>query len=135
MSAATHGERIAAAASSLIGARFRPGGHDPETGLDCVGVILAALAATGRAAPLLPPYTMRRTQLTPFDRLAAGQGLRDVAGRSEAGDVLVFRTGAAQWHAAVALDDGRIVHAHAALRRVVGSPVPPDWTIARHWRL
>ena len=78
---------------------------------------------------------MRRTQLTPFDRLATGQGLRDVSGRGAPGDVLVFRTGPAQWHAAIALEDGMIVHAHAALRRVVRSPVPPDWTIARHWRL
>ena len=126
---------IAVVAASLIGARFRLNGRDPQTGLDCVGVILAALAATGRTAPPLPPYTMRRTQLTPFDRLATGEGLRDVSGPSAPGDVLVFRTGPAQWHAAIALEDGRIVHAHAALRRVVSSPVPPDWTIARHWRL
>jgi cell wall-associated NlpC family hydrolase len=135
MTGETLGDQIAAAASSLIGVRFQLGGRDPQAGLDCVGVILTALAATGRTAPPLPVYTMRRTQLTPFDRLAAGQALRDTARRSEAGDVLVFRTGPAQWHAAIALHDGRIVHAHAALRRVVCSPVPPDWTIARHWRL
>ncbi|KHL24537.1 hypothetical protein PK98_11115 [Croceibacterium mercuriale] len=129
------GDRIAAAAADLIGARFKLNGRDPQTGLDCVGVVLAALAVTGRTAPPLPPYSMRRTQLTPFDRLATGQGLRAVDGRSEAGDVLVFRTGPAQWHAAIALPCGQIVHAHAALRRVVGSPVPPDWTIVRHWRL
>lgn len=135
MSSGTPGEVIAAAAVGLVGVRFRLQGRDPATGLDCVGVILAALAVSGRVAPPLPRYTMRRTQLAPFDRLAADQGLRDVSDRSEPGDVLVFRTGPAQWHAAIATASDRIVHAHAALRRVVSSTVPPDWTIVRHWRL
>jgi len=134
MSGVVPGETIAAAAASLVGTRFQLNGRDPQTGLDCVGVILAALAASGRTAPPLPHYTMRRTHLDPFDRLAGSHGLRDVFGPSWPGDVLVFRTGPAQWHAAVALDGERIVHAHAALRRVVSSTVPPDWTIARHWR-
>ena len=135
MSGAVDGRAIAAAASRLVGVRFQLHGRDPQTGLDCVGVIVAALAVNGRAAPPLPHYTMRRTQLTPFDQLAAGRGLCDVSGTSEPGDVLVFRTGPAQWHAAIALDGGRIVHAHAALRRVVSSVASSDWTLERHWRL
>jgi len=135
MSGAVSGEAVAAAAAALIGARFRLQGRDPRTGLDCVGVILAALAANGRVAPPLPPYTMRRTQLEPFESLAAGLGLRDVSGPATPGDVLVFRTGPAQWHAAIAANADHIVHAHAALRRVVSSLVPTEWTIVRHWRL
>ncbi|WP_241557288.1 C40 family peptidase [Croceibacterium ferulae] len=135
MSGGSAGEMIAAAAMDLVGARFQLQGRDPRTGLDCVGVILAALAVNGRAPPPVPPYTMRRTQLDPFDRLAAAQGLRDVSGAAEPGDVLVFRTGPAQWHAAIATAGDHVVHAHAALRRVVSSPVPPEWTIVRHWRV
>lgn len=135
MSGALPGEAIADAATSLIGARFQLQGRDPAAGLDCVGVILAALAASGRTVPPLPRYTMRRTQLAPFDRLAAVHGLQDVSGAWQPGDVLVFRTGPAQRHAAIATTGDHIVHAHAALRRVVCSTVPPDWTIMRRWRL
>lgn len=135
MSGAVQGEAIAAAALRLVGTRFHLQGRDPATGLDCVGVILTALVASGRMVPPLPHYTMRRTELAPFDQLAIGQGFRDVSGAWLPGDVLVFRTGPAQWHAAIATTGDHIVHAHAALRRVVSSPVPPDWTTMRHWRL
>lgn len=135
MSGAASGETIAAAAMALAGTPFRLHGRDPRTGLDCVGVILAALAAIGRVVPPLPRYTMRRTMLEPFASLAAEVGLRDVVGLAQPGDVLVFRTGPAQWHTAIATYCDHVVHAHAGLRRVITSPVPPDWTIVRHWRL
>jgi cell wall-associated NlpC family hydrolase len=134
MSEADAGPLIAAAAVALTGVPFRAGGRDPARGLDCVGVVLTALSACGAGPATVPAYTMRRTHLRPFDGLAAEHGLRAADGRMQPGDVLVCRVGPAQFHAAIAVADGRIVHAHAGLRRVVCTPLPPDWTVLRHWR-
>lgn len=135
MSPPAMGARIAAAAAQLEGTPFRLGGRDPAGGLDCVGLVVAALAACGHGPVAVPPYAMRRTHLQPFDRLAAAHALRPVVDDLLAGDVLACRVGAAQFHAAIVLDRARLVHAHAGLRRVVAGPMPSDWNIVRHWRL
>lgn len=134
MSRADTGPLIAAAAMDLAGVPFRQGGRDPASGLDCVGVVLTALSVCDAGPIAVPPYTLRRTHLRPFDGLAADHGLSAVDGSPRAGDVLVCRVGPAQFHAAIALTDARIVHAHAGLRRVVCTALPPDWTVVRHWR-
>lgn len=50
------------------------------------------------------------------------------------GDVLLVRPGPAQVHLLVCARDGRFVHAHAGLRRVVAMPGPHGWPVLRHWR-
>ena len=57
------GAALAAAAESLVGTRFRLHGRDPDTGLDCVGLLAASLAAIGRAAPLPNGYRLRARSL------------------------------------------------------------------------
>lgn len=128
------GADFAAAAQALAGTRFRLHGRDPATGLDCVGLIVAAMAATGRRATLPCHYSLRRRDLGDVDAMAAGLGLGSVSGMAAPGDVLLVLCSPVQPHLAVALAGGRVVHAHAGLGRIVVGPRDPAWTIARHWR-
>lgn len=129
------GDALAAAAEALAGTRFRLHGRDPATGLDCIGLLAAALAAIGRSAPLPTGYALRARSLPPLRDLAAACGFAETAARIEPGDVMLLRVGPCQHHLAIALDGGRFVHAHAGLRRVVVMPGPPPWPAVRRWRL
>lgn len=128
------GADLARAAEGLVGVRFRLHGRDPATGLDCVGVVAAALAAIGRPAPLPTGYALRSRHLPPLDA-AAACGFAETRAPLTAGDVMLLRAGPGQLHLAVALDGGRFVHAHAGLRCVVVMPGPPACPILRRWRL
>ena len=44
------GEALAEAAVAFAGTRFRLHGRDPETGLDCIGLLAAALTRIGRVS-------------------------------------------------------------------------------------
>jgi cell wall-associated NlpC family hydrolase len=125
---------LAAAAESLVGVPFRFRGRDPATGLDCVGLVAAALEAAGLPVPPIATYAMRQRDYSP--QLAAATGCFDDAeGAPEPGDLLLFRPGPAQVHLAVAAAGGTLVHAHAGLGKVVATPPPCPWPIERHWRL
>ena len=43
----------------MVGVPFRPQGHDPATGLDCVGLVWAAYAAAGRRLVRPMGYPLR----------------------------------------------------------------------------
>lgn len=129
------GVALAEAARALVGVPYRRDGRDPATGLDCVGVIAAALAAIGRTPALPLRSTLRRREPPDLSAIATGAGLFRVTGGITAGDVLLVRCGAVQWHALVAITEARFVHAHAGLRRVVLGPADPAWATAAHWRL
>mgnify|MGYP005843803639 CR=1 FL=1 len=129
-------ERLGEAALGLAGAPFRMHGRDPATGLDCVGVAVAALALIGR--PVSPPddYRLRGGSVHRFDRWAAGCGLLVVPSHNleAAGDVLLCAAGPQQFH--VMIDAGSVlVHAHIGLRRVAATPKPAPWPVLRRWRL
>jgi cell wall-associated NlpC family hydrolase len=128
------GVDLARAARALVGSAYRRDGRDPATGLDCVGVVAAALAAIGRA-PLPPRSTQRRRALPDLDAIAADAGLQEITDDVTAGDILLVRCAPLQWHALVAVEPDRFVHAHAGLRRVVLGPADPAWTTTAHWRL
>ncbi|HWK40576.1 MAG TPA: hypothetical protein VNR60_01475 [Croceibacterium sp.] len=129
------GAALARAAEGHLGTPFRLHGHDPLTGLDCVGLVAVALAEIGR--PVVPPqrYGLRHRAAEHLLPLAAAAGLAEVTSPAEAGDVLLLQAGPAQLHLAVAACGGGIVHAHAGLRRVVITPFPLAWPVIRHWRL
>lgn len=128
------GAQFAATAEALAGTRFRLHGRDPHTGLDCLGLIAAALASNGRAAALPVGYTLRRRGLDEADTLAGTLGLGLARGKLAAGDLLLALCSPVQPHLVVALGGERIVHAHAGLGRVVVDTCDPAWTIVRHWR-
>ncbi|MBH1942741.1 C40 family peptidase [Erythrobacter sp. YJ-T3-07] len=126
--------RIARAAGDLVGTPFRLQGRDPSTGLDCIGLVLASLAAAEIPLALPADYRPHRRRFAlPHEALAAA-GLIAMRGPHRAGDVLLLETAPAQVHAAVAVDRHRIVHAHAGLRRVVESPLPDHWRVLACWR-
>lgn len=129
------GAELAAAAEALVGVPFRLHGRDPAQGLDCVGLVTAALAATGRSVPALAGYQLRQLDIAAFLSAAARAGLAEAAGPPVGGDVLLLKPGPAQHHLAIAARDGGIVHAHAGLGRVVRTPPPLPWPLERHWRL
>jgi cell wall-associated NlpC family hydrolase len=129
------GEALAAAAEALVGARFRLHGRDPATGLDCIGVLAAALAAIGRPASLPTGYGLRAHRLPPLDDVAASCGFVANAAPVAPGDVLLLRMGPCQYHLAIAARAGGFVHAHAGLKRVVAMPGPLAWPVVRCWRL
>jgi cell wall-associated NlpC family hydrolase len=129
------GEALAAAAAALVGSRYRRHGRDPATGLDCVGVLAAALAAIGRPARLPHDYPLRSRVRPDFAEWAGGCGLAAARGPARAGDVLIACPGPCQLHVIIALGRGDLVHAHAGLRRVVRMPGPLAWPVLSAWRL
>jgi cell wall-associated NlpC family hydrolase len=129
------GHQLAAAAEALVGSPFRLHGRDPATGLDCVGVLAAALSAAGQAHRLPNGYTLRNRSLLDTSPVAQLCGLGPASGIIVAGDVLICRVSPCQFHIAIAASDGGFVHAHAGLRRVVVTPDPLPWPIIQHWRL
>lgn len=126
---------LALAAEALIGTPFRLHGRDTARGLDCVGLVAAALEAVGRAAVVPAGYRLRHLDLARFAGAARAAGLVETAGAIAAGDVLLLRPAPGQWHLALAATRGGIVHAHAGLGRVVLTPPPLIWPVERHWRL
>ncbi|WP_010545103.1 hypothetical protein [Sphingomonas elodea] len=122
------GAAVLAAARGAIGARFRPQGRDPATGLDCVG--LAALAL-GRAAPR--GYRLRSDDVGHAVAALEAAGLVPAA-EPRAGDLLLCRSGPGQLHLAIRSEDG-IVHADAMARRVVERPGPVPWPVLGCFRL
>lgn len=129
------GADLAAAAEALVGAPFRLHGRDPASGLDCIGVLAASLAACGRPAHLPTGYALRTRALPGLEAIVSDCAMVPVAGPAQAGDVLLVRVGACQFHLLIALDERRFVHAHAGLRRVVCSHMPAGWAVVGHWRL
>jgi len=128
-------EAIARAAGGLVGTPFRLQGRDPAHGLDCIGLVLASLAGAGIRIDLPADYRPhRRSVAIPYEVLQSA-GLSTVTGARRAGDILLVRTAPAQMHCAIAVEHGRIVHAHAGLGRVVRSPLPDGWPILATWRL
>lgn len=127
------GEAVWRAAAALVGTPFRLHGHDPATGLDCVGLVAAAHRAVGYDPAAIPAgYRIRDCDADAVARWLAATALRRVAGAAAAGDVLLCAMGHRQMH--LAIDGvGRCVHAHAGLRRVVLMPGAPGTVVGR-WR-
>lgn len=129
------GLALAAAAEGLVGTPFRLHGRDPDSGLDCIGLLAAALKLTGRAVPLPNAYNLRARCIASLLPDPATCGFAKASGPLQPGDVAMLRSGPVQFHLVIASSHGGYVEAHAGLRRVVHSggvlPTPP----LHHWRL
>ena len=118
----------------MVGARFRPQGHDPATGLDCVGLVSSAYAAAGK--PLVRPigYPVRGWSRDRIEEGLAAAGFEPVTGEARVGDVALIICDARQFHLGL-IGQASLVHAHAGLRQVVETPFDGgsrDWWV---WRL
>lgn len=125
---------VARAAQALVGAPYRLHGRDPRSGLDCVGLVAAALAAAG--LPVDPPagYGLRNRDPADPDAIARRCALRPVSTPVRRGDIVMARPGPAQLHLLVCAGPDTFIHAHAGLRRIVAMPGPLPWPVLRHWR-
>jgi cell wall-associated NlpC family hydrolase len=129
-------DAVADAAIALIGVRFRPQGRNPRFGLDCVGLVAAALARAGRPVVVPDCYPQRGG-----DRAQVAAAIDAMPGmvriEPEAicpGDILLMEPHATQRHFGIVTVSG-IVHADAGLRRVVATPGGPPWPVTGAWRL
>jgi murein DD-endopeptidase / murein LD-carboxypeptidase len=129
----TRGERIAAAARSLVGVPFRLHGRSAETGVDCVGLALLSAQRAGHGGIAPEHYGLRGGDAALFGTWLCAAGLRPVR-KARAGDFMLVRAGPAQAHMMVVVPGGH-VHAHAGLRRVVEMPGPSPWPVTGYWRV
>ncbi len=117
-----------ARARALLGTPFRLHGRDPETGLDCVGLVGIVL---DRAAAAPTGYALRGGTAQSWSKLMdAVARRRRVAIRP--GDVLLLEVGPAQFHLGL-WTGASLIHADARLRRVVETPGVPRWRIVGAW--
>lgn len=124
-------DAFAAAAEALVGAPFRLGGRNPETGIDCVGLVACAL---GRGdAPW--GYGLRNSDIARHLAFAERAGFAPATGPVARGDLVLALPGPAQHHLLVALGRDRFIHAHPGLRRVVLHHGAPTWPERARWRL
>ena len=129
-------QAFAESAEGLVGTPFRFRGRDRTTGLDCVGLVLAALSDIGRKPAELGGYAMRRVDPAHHFEIALDCGFQPFEGNVlEIGDLLVVRPGPAQVHLLVLGRRSRFIHAHAGLGRVVRTPAPFTLPIIDTWRL
>ncbi|MET4131706.1 cell wall-associated NlpC family hydrolase [Porphyrobacter sp. MBR-155] len=129
------GVALAEAAAKLVGSPFRLHGRDPATGLDCVGLVVAALSATG-ATPRAPSgYGLRNLSVDHWLHFADRSGLTASPGPIRAGDVLLIALSHCQHHLAIAASAASIIHAHAGLRKVVWQPLDPAWRLHIKWQV
>lgn len=131
-----NGLPLAAAAEGLVGCRFRLHGREPETGLDCIGVLSAALRAIGRPVEFPSGYRLRTSAFPSLPRLACRHGFVRAEGQTLPGDVLFTRPGPAQMHLMIA-GTTRLcfVEAHAGVGKVILRRGEPDGPILQSWRL
>lgn len=123
---------IVSRARAAVGAPYRAQGRDVATGLDCVGLVAFALAVPASEVP--GGYRLRGRNPADVSSCLRRVGLAEVeAGTAGAGDLAVFAAGVGQIHLGIITEIG-IVHADAALRRVVERPGPAPWPIASLWR-
>jgi cell wall-associated NlpC family hydrolase len=129
------GDALAAAAAALVGTPFRLHGRNPATGLDCIGLLAAALADRGRRLAVPTGYPLRLRSLNGWLPDPAASGFALAEPPFIPGDVVMLQPGPAQFHLAIAAPGMGWIHAHAGLRRVVRDPALPAGPIIHHWRI
>ena len=127
--------RLAHEAEQLVGTRFRLHGRDPATGLDCIGLLAAAMARGEQPLALPTGYPLRLRDLGQWLPAPQACGFAPAQLPFEPGDVVMLQPGPAQFHLAIADRSHGWIHAHAGLRRVVHASILPGGPLTHHWRL
>lgn len=116
------------AARAAIGAPFRPHGCNPDTGLDCLGLVIHVAGTLGLQT-CVPAYSLNGDQRALEAGLIA-HGLTALhPDAAQPGDVLLLAVDAERRHLAIRTQTG-VIHAHARLGRVVEHRMPPAWADA-----
>jgi len=127
--------RLGQAAAALVGCRFRLHGLDPASGLDCVGLVYASLAALG-FQPVAPRgYGLRNLSIDQWLEFAERSGLEPTEEELGPDQVLLVDLGFGQHHLMITTEEDEVVHAHAGLSRVVKHRRDPSMHICKRWRL
>ena len=121
----TAGERALARARTLIGTPFRLHGRDAG-GVDCVG-----LAAFAWELAVPGGYPLRATPLDRIARFLRAAGFAPTSW-DRPGAIVIGAPGPAQLHLGIATGSG-VIHADAALRRVVERAAPIGWPVIAAW--
>jgi hypothetical protein len=123
------------AAAAFVGCPFRLHGLDPATGLDCVGLVYASLAAMGHHPVAPRGYGLRNLSVDQWLEFAERSGLEPATGPAGGDEVLLAALGYGQHHLLITTGQGEVVHAHAGLRRVVRHRRDPAIRIDARWRV
>ena len=118
-------ERMIAAARGCLSTPFHHQGRTPQIGLDCIGLVIVALRASGMAI----------NDRTDYGRRPNGQSLENalVAHSAErvdsitAGDILLFRYDGQPQHVALATSVTTMIHSFAPARKVVETNIGDYW--------
>lgn len=116
-----------ARARSMIGAPFRLHGRG-RAGIDCVGLIAFAF----KESSLPTGYALRTADTGALTAPLRALRFRPRR-RVKPGDVLLLDAGPAQLHLGLWTGTS-LIHADAALRRVVETPGTPRWPVLSIWR-
>ena len=127
--------RLGEAAAALVGCRFRLHGRDPATGLDCVGLVHASLAAIGRTPVTPRGYGLRNVSIDHWLDFAARSGLVPADGPPGPDEVLLVTLGYGQHHLMITTGADEVVHAHAGLARVIRHQRDPAAPLRARWRV
>ncbi len=114
-----------AAARACAGTPFHHQGRAPGVGLDCIGVIVVALRATGMDVRDRTDYGRRPDGKSLVAALEA-HGAKPVA-TIEAGDILLFRYDCQPQHVALATGSDTMIHAFAPAGKVVETLIGDYW--------
>lgn len=128
-------ERFVTAASQMVGTRFRLHGRDPGFGLDCVGLVAAALERVGIKTHPPRGYKLRNTDIALWLESAKNSGLSPARGALLAGDIVLVSPGPGQHHLLIFDGADSYIHAHAGLGRVSRLIAPLPWPTLRRWQI
>jgi cell wall-associated NlpC family hydrolase len=131
------GAALAAAAAGFTGTAYRLHGRDPETGLDCVGLVAAALERCGWSPNVPRGYRLQAVSVDALLGFAAANGFarNGIDLPLAPGELVLVRPSPLQAHLVIACGARGFIHAHAGLRRVVRESGEVPWPIDMRWRL
>jgi len=113
------------AARACIGTPFHHQGRVPGVGLDCIGLVVAALKAAGVSVRDRTDYARRPDGKSLVAALEDHGAVR--ADTIRAGDVLVFRYDRQPQHVALATSDVTMIHSFAPSGNVVETSLGAYW--------